>query len=105
MDVNRLREIHRKLLLAVIQADARELPAWRFDGKAVTTPEEVAYALSIPLSEAKARLQQVKDVYGASGAGATTYGVGTVRNRTNISQRAGALASKKRRRRKKETKR
>lgn len=100
----------RKALLdALVQEAIRrehlEIPQWRFDGEEVKTAEEAAALLRIPVSEARARLEQ-KDIYTSLGAHASVRGVGTVVQGLSVQERAGAIAyrrRKKKKRRKRET--
>lgn len=106
-----LKQLLDGLVNQIVEAEEMELPKWRFDGEEVTTPEEVAAILGITRTEAKARMDragfptaraETKDVHGAEGASALQIGVGTVKKRGPIYQRACALAYKRRKKRKKE---
>lgn len=86
------------LIKAIVASEDMDIPEWRFDGKAITTAEEVAAVLNIPLVEAVERVAQ-KDVYSGSGAGIRSHGLGTRTFNAGLSQRANALAYGRRRRR------
>ena len=98
MNIARLQLYYKALLQAVLIADDRELPLWRFDGEPMTKASEVAAAMNIPFIEAKQRLAS-KDVYAGSSTGVVARGVGTRTHHEGISQRAHALAYGQRRRR------
>jgi hypothetical protein len=98
MNPRRLRLIHKALLYALLKADDREVPQWRFDGTPMTKARDIAAAMGISVIEAKERLA-AKDVYAGTGSGVVAYGVGTRTQHEGISQRANALAYGHRRRR------
>lgn len=56
MDVQQMKALHARLVQMVARSEHLEIPKWRFDGLEVTTAEEVASMLGIPVAEAKVRM-------------------------------------------------
>ena len=100
MNAEKLILLRRILIKAAVLSSGVqvEYPTWRFDGKELTDPEDLAMFYIVPVSEIKEHLAQ-KDIHSASGEGTVTRGIGTRLSRSTIRQRANALAYGVRRRR------
>lgn len=101
-----LRQVVNGLVDRLLEMESLEIPKWRFDGEELTRPEDVAAAMGIPVTEARARLAvEGKDVYSLAANHPVTIGVGSVLQRRGgkrnvIQDRAIELTYRRGRRRK-----